>query len=95
MSQNNYYCPYTQNQKFESFVKSLIKIHVDAETTCSEIVNYVKMIETFYTDKFQGYKAKVEEADRRLKRVKNQNVLKVEKQRELQEVFMDCVEQVK
>lgn len=51
MEQNNYFCPYTKNKKFENFVRDLLELKLENEETVKEVINYYKMVETFYTDK--------------------------------------------
>ena len=47
----SYYCPYTQNRKFETFISDLLELNLPHDKTQEEIVHFVSLIETFYCDK--------------------------------------------
>jgi hypothetical protein len=51
--QNNYQSPYTKNEKFEQFINDILELGLDQEITKKEIINFVKIIETFYCDKIK------------------------------------------
>jgi hypothetical protein len=49
--ENNYFCPYTSNKKFELFLDDLFELNLEVKRNKDEIISYVKVIESFYTDK--------------------------------------------
>ena len=61
INEHNYFCPYTKNSKFKYFIDDLLEINMSQENTATEIVNYVSLIETFYTDKIKQIKLKNKE----------------------------------
>ena len=48
---NKLYCPYTQNKKFENFLRDLLELNLGDSRTHIEVVKFVSLIETFYCDK--------------------------------------------
>jgi hypothetical protein len=50
------FCPLTQNKKFEIFLDDLFDLKADLFRTKKEIVNYMQIVETFYTDKLHRLK---------------------------------------
>ena len=48
---NNFFCPHTKNKKFELFLTDLFELELEPEKTKSEIVKFVRLIETFYSEK--------------------------------------------
>lgn len=48
---NQLFCPYTKNKKFEQFVSDLLELNLGDSRTQAEIVKFVSLIETFYVDK--------------------------------------------
>ena len=57
----NYYCPYTQNKKFETFLEDLLDINLEKTDLVYEISKYVQLIETFYNDKINYFKQKLKD----------------------------------
>ena len=53
---NQLYCPYTKNKKFEQFLSDLLELNLADSRTHSEIVKFVGLVETFYTDKISQMK---------------------------------------
>jgi len=47
---NSYFCPYTSNKKFEKFIDDMFTLKFDDEKMKTEIISYVKVIESFYND---------------------------------------------
>lgn len=92
---NNYYCPYTKNKKFETFLEDLFEIGLGNSDLVSEISQYVQMIETFYNDKIQHYKLKVKEVLASQRKAKNIRAVKIDERRQLLEIFTDAVAETK
>ena len=59
---NNFFCPHTKNKKFELFLTDLFELELEPEKTKSEIVKFVRLIETFYSEKIFSQAAKVKNA---------------------------------
>ena len=65
------------------------------EETTLEILNYVSLIETFYTDKINQIKLKNKQFQDTQKKVRNVSTNEVDKQRELEEILYDSLESTK
>ena len=64
----SYFCPYTQNKKFETFIRDLLELDLPNWRTKEEIVQFVSLIETFYCDKIANLIHKERQTERSLKR---------------------------
>jgi len=47
---NSVYCPFTHNSKFEVFLEDLFDMRIGKSSIRRQIQDYVKCIETHYTD---------------------------------------------
>ena len=89
------FCPYTQNQKFENFIKDLLELNLPAEQTQDEIVNFVRLIETFYCDKVAHLTAKERHHEKLFRKQRGANALKLLDKSDLEKAFLDSIEQTK
>ncbi len=48
-----YYCPFTKNKKFETFLDDLFELGFDVERNKQELIQYVSAIESYYTEKLR------------------------------------------
>ena len=67
-SSSSYFCPYTENHKFDQFLTDLFSLKtLDDDRKKSEILRYMQTVETFYTDRIHSLKSVYEKRMRRLK----------------------------
>lgn len=63
-NKDSVYCPFTQNAKFETFLGDLFDMRIGQASIQRQITDYVKCIETHYTDivaKLRVQKKKLEQ----------------------------------
>ncbi|CDW88143.1 UNKNOWN [Stylonychia lemnae] len=92
---NNYFCPLTQNKKFEEFLKDLNDIKIDQDRVKQEIINYVKVIESFYTQKLQNLRQKFDKKIRASKISQSNKVSMHIERNELEKIFSNSIDEVK
>ena len=95
MDRSEVYCPLTKNSKFENFTKDLLELKLDADQTQKELVKYLQVIETFYTDKIEHIKQKHKDQAKQTRRVSQINSIQKDKKHELEQIMMDAVESTK
>eukprot|EP00347_Sterkiella_histriomuscorum_P005736 403355465 len=52
LQNDNYFCPLTQNKKFDEFLNDLFETTTDQPRQKQEILNYVTVVESFYQRRF-------------------------------------------
>lgn len=63
-----FFCPYTQNKKFERFIGDLLDLNLPHSKTQEEIVRFVSLVESFYCDKITQLIRKERQSEKSLKR---------------------------
>lgn len=91
LGENSYFCPYTENKKFEAFINDLYELNFDAAKQKTEIINYVKVIESFYSDKIQHIKRQYEKRSKTMK-AKSSRVTNYFHKSELEKIFTECID---
>ena len=66
----SYFCPYTQNKKFEHFIEDLLELNLPKAQTKVEIVAFTRLIETFYCDKIAQLTDENKAKEKNFKRMK-------------------------
>lgn len=92
---HNYFCPFTVNKKFETFVGQLLELGIGNSEKTAQIVEYVQTIETFYTDKIALFKKKSHDLVESHRKDKAKNMLTIDRNRELEDVLFDALNQTK
>ena len=64
----SHFCPMTSNQKFETFLDDLFSLKLRPADKKRNITNYLKAVETHYTDIIEGQKIKMEQTEKQCKR---------------------------
>ena len=77
------FCPYTSNQKFETFIDDLLSLKLTPFQMKKNITDYVKAVETHYTDAIESQKLKVERTIKQCNKKLGQANLRVEERSEL------------
>jgi hypothetical protein len=61
----SFHCPITRNQKFEMFIDDLFDLNFDRDRTKKEIIDYVRTLDAWYSEKTRElYSKKVLKARR-------------------------------
>ena len=89
------FCPYTSNQKFELFIDDLLSLKLKPFQVKKNITDYVKAVETHYTDVIDSQKLKVEKTIKSCNKKLGQVALRVDERSELQDILIDALEKTK
>ena len=85
----------TENMKFGKFVDLLFESKMSKDGIKSELINYVKALETNYTDHIQELKTVVDKEKGRMRKVQSLQVNTNSEKNELESLFVDCIEEVR
>ena len=89
------YCPFTQNAKFETFLGDLFDMRIGQSSVKRQIQDYVKCIETHYTDIIHKNKAKVKKLQLEVQKARGQKAMERDKKTELEEVLIDAIDKTR
>mmetsp|Transcript_5823 Transcript_5823/g.9312 ORF Transcript_5823/g.9312 Transcript_5823/m.9312 type:complete len:130 (+) Transcript_5823:1107-1496(+) len=81
---SDYFCPYTKNKKFELFVNDILELGLPKERTATEIVNFVRLIETFYFDRVQSLTYKCRFVEKSARKERSKTSVRVAEKHELE-----------
>jgi len=76
-------------------VSDLLEINLPKERTWAEIVNFVKMIETFYFDRIHSLTHKCKNIEKSARKERTRSTMRVAERHDLEKIFLDCVLQTK
>ena len=91
----SYFCPYTQNKKFETFIGDLLELNLPQQRTQEEIVHFVSLIETFYCDRISQLLKNERKRERTVRRERGLQAKRISDKNELEQAFLDSIEQTK
>ena len=81
--------------KFQQFIDLIFESRMGKEDVKYEIINYVQALETNYNDTIREQKQKAERLKNQLRKEKAKNVNEVIEKGDLENLFVDCVEDVR
>ena len=94
-NKDSVYCPYTHNAKFETFLEDLFDMKIGQGSQRRQIQDYVKCIETHYTDIIAKLKVQAKKSTTQAMR-KISNVVNVkDKRSQLEEVLVDAIDKTR
>jgi len=85
----------SENLKFQQFIDLIFESRMDREDVKFEILNYVQALETNYNESIQEGKVRSERLKNQLRREKAKHVNDVITKGDLENLFVDCVEDVR
>ena len=88
-------CPFTQNAKFETFLEDLFDMQVGPATMRRQIQDYVKCIETHYTDIIKNSHLKMKRIVAQSQKERGKAALEKNKRSELEEVLIDAIDKTR
>ena len=56
---HSYRCPYTENNRFQTFIDELLKLDLPSNQLKRNILDYVRVMETYYADKIREFQKKL------------------------------------
>eukprot|EP00347_Sterkiella_histriomuscorum_P004558 403360006 len=96
LQNDNYFCPLTQNKKFDEFLNDLFETTSDQPRQKLEILNYVTVVESFYTQQLQKQRAAFEKKIKLSRQGFNSSKVTMFIERnELEKIFQNSIEEVK
>jgi len=85
----------TENKKFETFLSDILNAQIELSQQKREIVKYVRVVETFYTDQIAKLKTSFNSKVERLQRQIRQQAVKNYRRGEMEDLFVSALEEVK
>lgn len=85
----------SENLKFQQFIDLIFESKMPKDDIKFEIINYVQALETNYNDTIKEQKIKNERLRGQLRKEKAKNVNEVIEKGDLENLFVDCVEDVR
>lgn len=92
---NSMFCPLTQNKKFEAFLDDLFDLNIAQHKMKSEIVNYMQIVESFYTDKLHKIRSQYEKQLKQLKKKHSSIINPVVQRSELEKIFLNALDELR
>ena len=94
-NKDSVYCPFTQNAKFETFLDDLFDMRIGSVTMRRQIQDYVKCIETHYTDIINKNRAKIKKMTFESQKDRGKVAIEKDKRSELEEVLIDAIDKTR
>lgn len=94
-NKDSIYCPFTHNQKFETFLEDLFSMRIGQSSVRKQILDYVKCIETHYTDMVTKLRLKLKRIQFDLQKQRGMVAIHKDKRSELEEVLIDAVDKTR
>lgn len=85
----------TENLKFSQFLDVLFTSGMSKTEVKTETQEYVKVLETNYTDKIRDLKIEIEKLNKRLSHEKTKKVVQTVEKNDLEQLFVRCVEDMR
>lgn len=85
----------TENVKFQQFIDLIFESKMKKDDVKFEILNYVQALETNYNETIKEQKMRCDRLRNQLRKEKSKNVNDVIERGDLENLFVDCVEDVR
>jgi hypothetical protein len=85
----------SENIKFQQFIDLIYESKMEKDDQKFEVLNYVQALETNYNDTIKEQKQRGERLKNQLRKEKSKNVNEVIERGDLENLFVDCVEDVR
>ena len=95
MAQSRYRNIPTENIKFQQFIDLIFDSNMNKDDMKFEILNYTQALETNYTETIKNLQLRIERIRNQLRKEKSKNVNNVIERGDLENLFVDCVEDVR
>ena len=89
------YCPFTQNAKFETFLEDVFDMRIGQSSMRRQIIDYVKCIETHYTDIINKLRLKLKKSKLNAVKERGKAAIEKDKKSELEEVLIDAIDKTR
>ena len=94
-NKDSVYCPFTQNAKLETFLEDLFDMRIAQSSVRRQIQDYVKCIETHYTDIINKLRGKVKKLTFEVQKSRGKNAIEKDKRSELEEVLIEAIDKTR
>lgn len=85
----------TENLKFEQFLSVLLKSPMNPQDIKTDILHYVKVLETNYTDKITKLQMNLDRAHKQIIAERTKHVDRIIERSDLEALFTDSIEEVR
>lgn len=94
-NKDSVYCPFTHNAKFETFLDDIFDMRISQTSLKKQIQDYVKCIETHYSDIIHKIKSKVKKLTFELQKSRGMAAISKDKRSELEEILIDSIDKTR